>query len=149
MWTKGDLLNRLRVRDNPEITATQQIGATTFFVRKCDVAMDFMSEWIRIFSDDFSMIDDRPSIAPNMDGFIEHRHDQSIYSILGKLLPISITSVFEFWVPRHNDCLSPDWEKVKDFPIQIRRDREVKTQSSMHLDYFRAKGKLKDIIMSK
>jgi hypothetical protein len=146
MWTKGDLLNRLRVRDNPEITATQQIGATTFLVRKCDIAMDFLSEWIRIFSDDFSMIDDRPSIAPNMEGFIEHRHDQSIYSILGKLLPISMTSVFEFWFPRDDDCWSPDWEKVKDSPIQIRRDRGVKPQSSMLLAFLRAKGRLKDVM---
>ena len=33
-WTKGDLLDRLDVRHRPDITTTQQLGATTFFVRK-------------------------------------------------------------------------------------------------------------------
>jgi hypothetical protein len=146
MWTKGDLLDKLKVRDSPEITATQQIGATTFFVRKCDTAMDFISEWIKTFEDDFSMIDDRPSVSPNKEGFIEHRHDQSIYSILGKLLPISTISVFECWYPKLDDCWSPDWERVKDYPIQIRRDRGVKPQSSLQLAILKAKGKLKRVL---
>jgi hypothetical protein len=145
-WTKGDLLDRLDVRDKPDITSTQQIGATTFFLRKSDVSMDFMNEWVKTFTDDFAMIDDRPSISPNLDGFIEHRHDQSIYSILGKLLPISTISVFECWYPRIDNCWSPDWETLKDYPIQIRRDRGIKSQSQLQLAVLKAKGRVKRMI---
>ncbi|KEF42989.1 MAG: hypothetical protein ER33_03735 [Cyanobium sp. CACIAM 14] len=145
-WTKGDLLDRLSVRDQPEITATQQLGATTFFVRKCPASMDFMRHWIKVFSDDFAMIDDRPSRAPNLEGFIEHRHDQSIYSILGKLLPISTISVFEFWFPRADDCWMPDWEMVKDSPIQIRRDRGLKGESRLKIASLKARGRVKRLL---
>ncbi len=145
-WTKGDLLDRLEVRDRPEITSTQQLGATTFFVRKCPASMDFMRHWIRVFSEDFSMIDDRPSLAPNLEGFIEHRHDQSIYSILGKLLPISTISVFEFWFPQADNCWLPDWEMVGDSPIQIRRDRGLKGESRLKIASLKAKGRLKRLL---
>jgi hypothetical protein len=145
-WTKGDLLDRLAVRDRPDITGSQQLGATTFFVRKCPAAMDFMREWIRVFSEDFSMIDDRPSRSPNLEGFQEHRHDQSIYSILGKLLPISTTSVFEFWFPRTDNCWLPDWERVGDAPIQIRRDRGLKGESRLKIAGLQAKGWLKRVL---
>jgi hypothetical protein len=146
LWTKGDLLDRLGVRDRPEITGTQQLGATTFFVSKCPASMDFMRHWIRVFSEDFSMIDDSPSRSPNLEGFIEHRHDQSIYSILGKLLPISTISVFEFWFPRADNCWLPDWEMVRDSPIQIRRDRGVQQKSGLRIASLKAKGRLKRVL---
>lgn len=146
LWTKGDLLDRLAVRDKPEITGSQQLGATTFFVRKCPASMDFIRHWIRVFSEDFSMIDDRPSRSPNLEGFIEHRHDQSIYSILGKLLPISTISVFEFWLPQADDCWMPDWELVGDSPIQIRRDRGLKGESRFKISSLKAKGRIKRLL---
>jgi hypothetical protein len=145
-WTKGDLFDRLHVRERPEITSTQQLGATTFFVRKCPASMDFIRHWIGVFSEDFSMIDDRPSLSPNFEGFIEHRHDQSIYSILGKLLPISTISVFEFWFPQANNCWMPDWEMVRDSPIHIRRDRGLKGESRFRIASLRAKGRLKRLL---
>ncbi len=146
LWTKGDLFDCLDVRDRPEITGTQQLGATTFFLRKCPASIDFMRHWIRVFSDDFSMIDDSPSRSPNLDGFIEHRHDQSIYSILGKLLPISTVSVFEFWFPRVDSCWMPDWDMVRDSPIQIRRDRGLKGENRLKIASLKAKGKLKRLL---
>ncbi|WP_216901300.1 hypothetical protein [Synechococcus sp. CCY 9618] len=145
-WTKGDLLDQLSVRDRPEITGTQQLGATTFFLRKCPASMDFIRHWIRVFSEDFSLIDDRPSRSPNLEGFREHRHDQSIYSILGKLLPISTISVFEFWFPQVNDCWMPDWEMVRDSPIQIRRDRGLKGESRLKIATLKAKGRIKRLL---
>lgn len=146
LWTKGDLLDRLAVRERPEITGSQQLGATTFFVRKCPAAIDFLRRWVGVFSDDFSMIDDRPSCSANLEGFIEHRHDQSIYSLLGKLLPISTISVFEFWFPSIDNCWLPDWEMVGDAPIQIRRDRGLRGESRLKIASLKAKGRLKRLL---
>jgi len=145
-WTKGDLFDRLAVRDRSEITGTQQWGATTFFLRKCPTSMDFVRHWIRVFSEDFSMIDNSPSRSPNLEGFIEHRWDQSIFSILAKLLPISTSTVFEFWFPRADNCWQPDWEMVGDAPIQIRRDRGIKRESRLKIAYLQAKGRLKRLV---
>jgi hypothetical protein len=108
--------------------------------------MDFIRHWIRVFSEDFSMIDDSSSRSPNLEGFIEHRHDQSIYSILGKLLPISTISVFEFWFPQVDNCWIPDWDMVRDSPIQIRRDRGLKGQNDLRITALKAKGKIKRLL---
>jgi hypothetical protein len=108
--------------------------------------MDFMRHWIRVFSEDFSMIDNSPSLSPNLEDFIEHRHDQSIYSILGKLRPFSKGTVFEFWFPRVDNCWLPDWEMVGDSPIQIRRDRGLKGESRWKIATLQAKARLKRLL---
>lgn len=40
---------------------------------------------VSVFLTDFSLIDDSPSKSENMNGFIEHRHDQSVFSLLFKV----------------------------------------------------------------
>lgn len=42
-----------------------------------------VNEWYELGCD-YHNIDDSPSILKNIDGFIEHRHDQSIFSLLTK-----------------------------------------------------------------
>lgn len=41
------------------------------------------------------MADDTPSVIKNLDGFVEHRHDQSIFSILSKLYNAKAIKNFE------------------------------------------------------
>ena len=45
--------------------------------------VDLVNEWYNI-SCNYHMIDDTPSIIPNVGSFKEHRHDQSIFSLLTK-----------------------------------------------------------------
>ena len=40
---------------------------------------------VSVFLTDFSLIDDSPSKSENMNGFREHRHDQSVFSLLFKV----------------------------------------------------------------
>jgi hypothetical protein len=44
---------------------------------------ELVSEWYTL-SCDYHNIDDTPSILPNLENFKEHRHDQSIFSLLTK-----------------------------------------------------------------
>lgn len=44
-----------------------------------------VKEWMNVFYNDMHLVDDTPSLIKNSDDFIEHRHDQSIFSILSKL----------------------------------------------------------------
>ena len=49
----------------------------------------------------FSLIDDSPSKAPNLPGFLENRHDQSIFSLMYKVkggtpLPSGETDVSDY-----------------------------------------------------
>lgn len=84
-WNKGDLLDYFNVRNRRDITDSNQIRATAFFLRKTAVTKNLIKEWLGVFENHFDLADDTPSKSPNLDGFREHRHDQSIWSILAKL----------------------------------------------------------------
>jgi len=82
-WTKMDVFAHLDAYDN--ITDNYQYVATAFLYKKCDNTMRIMKEWFEtaIYSS-YRMLTDVPSQIPNTLDFIEHRHDQSIFSLLLK-----------------------------------------------------------------
>jgi len=125
VWTKGDLFDCFSVRNNPKITESQQIGATTMILKKCQESTDFLRQWIGVFEHDFSLADDSPSRSPNLDGFIEHRHDQSIFGILCKLNDVETVSSFEYFYPPVDGAKKADWSKLDDYPIWAKRDKDL------------------------
>ena len=112
-YTKGDLLDYFCVRDREDITLTAQRAATTFFLRKEEKNLQLIRDWLSVFETDYHLIDDTPSVSPNMVGFIENRHDQSVFSILTKLRSVE---TFSFSI----------LENRKDSPILILRDKKIK-----------------------
>lgn len=126
-WTKGDLIDHFGVRDNEAILRTPTIVATLIVFRKCGPAIRLLEKWRAVFSEDFSLVDDTPSISPNYPEFNEHRHDQAAFSLLGKLAGIDTISAFETWYPAAGSSLQhhakPDWDALRDFPIHAMRDK--------------------------
>ncbi|MBD8891509.1 hypothetical protein [Roseibium litorale] len=122
-WIKGDLVDHFGVRDQAAILETPTIVATTFVMRKCPQTLDFLRKWIAVFEADFSLIDDTPSKSENLEGFIEHRHDQAIFSILCKLTGVATLSHFENYFPAE-DGKGLDLAKLASYPIQARRLRQ-------------------------
>ncbi len=79
-WTKMDLFNHL---DAHEFKDEIQICSGFLGVRKCEAAMEFVAKWrdtMRISNS--HMARDSPSVIPNYPDFREHRHDQSVLSLL-------------------------------------------------------------------
>ena len=131
-WTKGDLLDHLVIRDNHNILNSPTIGAGVMFIRNGEQAKNIIQIWQKTIEHDFHLIDDSPSKSPNFEGFIEHRHDQSIFSILCKLNDIDTLSGYEFYYPRKKS-LRPDWSMLSDFPIHARRDKQYDNLSFVKL----------------
>jgi hypothetical protein len=83
-WTKRDAF-LLMDCDSEKYTDSSQTLATFFLVKKTNKAIDFISEYkkycfdSRILSDDSNVLGEE-----NYQGFIEHRHDQSVLSLLSK-----------------------------------------------------------------
>lgn len=94
-WTKGDLLDHFGVRDNPLVTETGQLQAGLLFFRNTPETRVFVDSWAKVFWDSFFLVDDSPSRSPNLEGFIEHRHDQSVFSLLAKMRCIEVLSANE------------------------------------------------------
>lgn len=124
-WIKGDLFDYFGVKDNPSVVNDQAIGATVIFVRKCDRAIRIIREWQQIIWNHFNLLDDTPSVSANLAGFIEHRHDQAIWTLVCLKYRVKTLSAYEYWYPMKNaKKLKPDWLALKEFPIHAKRDKD-------------------------
>lgn len=94
-WTKSNLFQYFNVLDNKEITNTNTRCTTCMIIKKTDKTIRFVNDWLKVFYDNFNLADDTPYVIKNLDGFIEHRHDQSIFSILSKLYNAKAITDFE------------------------------------------------------
>jgi len=84
-WTKTDMFHFFNVQDNQEITKSGQYHATAFFVRNTPRTRTIFKEMLSIMEKHPALIDDTPSTLDNSKGFREHRHDQSLFSIIRKI----------------------------------------------------------------
>ena len=125
-WIKGDLFDYFGAKDNQSVVNDQAIGAGVIFIRKCDRAIRIIREWQQIIWNHFNLLDDTPSVLANLAGFIEHRHDQAIWTLLCLKHHIKTLSAYEYWYPMKNTKkFKPDWLALKDFPIHAKRDKDL------------------------
>ena len=90
IWNKRDLIELMNMNKDEYLTTTQrEAGALLILV--CDETRNLIEEWYTIACD-YHNIDDSPSILPNCPEFKEHRHDQSIFSLLTKKYNIFSTT---------------------------------------------------------
>lgn len=81
-WTKRDCLV-LCGGDRPEIYERPQIQATWSIWTKTDLALRFLDDWLAACEDPRCLTDIPNQCGlPDHDGFIDHRHDQAIASVL-------------------------------------------------------------------
>lgn len=88
---KMDILVYFDVVNNETILNSHQRQATAVLLYKCDETMDLVKKWYEIGSI-YNYIDDSPSVHKNFDCFDEHRHDQSIFSLLTKTRDLYCTT---------------------------------------------------------
>ncbi len=79
-WTKMDTITEL---DGIDVMNSGQLIATSFILKKCNHTIDLVNKWYN-FCCNYHLIDDTPSINKNHSNFKDHRHDQSIFSIIRK-----------------------------------------------------------------
>lgn len=116
-WTKGELFRALEATE-PFFTDTGQMGGTASVWRVCDESRQFAKLWLELACRP-SLVNDAPSADGKGDwpGFIEHRHDQSLFSLLIKkalqstsaVRPVAVTRDFGEWVGHHHitRCVAP------------------------------------------
>lgn len=88
-WNKGDLFkyfneNNIDIEKINIIKNSGQHHATFMLIKKNDHSINLINKWYELCSN-YNFIDDSPSIENNDSEFIEHRHDQSIFSLLIKI----------------------------------------------------------------
>ena len=123
-WCKADLFKFFNVLGNDFITHSPTIGAGIIFIKKNSHSQAIIKQWLAVINGDFSLLDDSPSKEKNFPEFVEHRHDQSIFSILCKLNHVALVSCYEYGYPSKNSN-TPDWDVLKSYPIHAKRDKAL------------------------
>ena len=125
-WIKGDTLDYFNVRNNDAVINAQEIAGGVFLIKKCEQSIAIIKEWQKIIYTRFDLINDNPSVSPNLSGFIENRHDQAIWTLLCFKHNIKILSAYELWYPKKNSKkLKPDWNTLYEYPIHVKRDKDL------------------------
>ena len=81
-WTKMDLIEELNIIDENLLDSPQH-QAGLLMIEVCQKTIDLVNLWYKICCR-YELIDDSCSKISNCINFVEHRHDQSIFSLLTK-----------------------------------------------------------------
>ena len=92
LWTKHDLYDYVfsaySIQDEGfknDILQSSQLCATSILMRKCQKSQQIADEWNMLSQSRFDLITDIPSNQPEAEGFVQPRHDQSLFSLIGKI----------------------------------------------------------------
>ncbi len=120
-YTKGDLLKYFEFLYNDEVLNSPQFWSGCIFFKKTTFTILFLKEWIKVY-EDISLVDDSFSKEKNLNGFIENRHDQSVFSLLSKKYKIKSISAYECdWA---EDNSGRNWQYTLNSPILAKRDKK-------------------------
>lgn len=114
-WSKKDTVLFLNASET-DLNSGQIIGGVNIW-RKSDFSLTFLKLWLdTMTADNYHYVDDTPSKEPNDPSFKEHRHDQSIFSLLIKTIAKE-----KAYVINHDETWSDNWDSIKHIPIHAIR----------------------------
>lgn len=116
--------------DTLEYTEQRQCMGGCFILKKTEKIVRIMREWL-MYAQQYQIIADTSNVCglDNYEGFVEHRHDQSILSILQKkydVITIEETTVPDFFVYHHTMGTS-----IKSINQHLRKQRSENIKKSL------------------
>ncbi len=81
---KMDLIYKLNMQDNYNALYSHQFGGGIQLIYVCKEIYNLQKSIYNYICEDYHYVDDTQSIIPNHPNFYEHRHDQSLFSLLIK-----------------------------------------------------------------
>ncbi|MBT8544372.1 hypothetical protein G6730_05220 [Polynucleobacter paneuropaeus] len=116
-WSKAELIKLLSPKCSD--LDSEQVAATFFLIKKTPRMIQFVEEWLRISTlENFSYLTDKLQIDQSP-AFIEHRHDQSIFSLLVKKYNLPVLRERTFFPP---EVYYPK-SFVLNFPVHTLRSK--------------------------
>ena len=106
-WTKKDLFVYMNATKSMEDSG--QVMATIFIVRNSPQGRGFVRQWKSIMEANYDLITDKPSLLTNDASFKEHRHDQSVFSLL-----IKTESNITMTIPDETQSSSSPFQSVRN-----------------------------------
>jgi hypothetical protein len=96
-WAKGDVFSALGIEIQP-LGELGQLSGNTHVWQKRPSSLAFVREWLAL-STNPQLVTDVRSLTPNDPTYQDHRHDQSIYSVLAYARNMSLIITDTTWPP--------------------------------------------------
>ena len=131
MWTKGDVIDSFGVREDKELLSSGQYSGGVFLVKKTPRTVAFYERYLAVALQHFEFFDDSPSVAPNPQGFVAHRHDQAVFTLLCMQEGVRTLSTCEYGIyanlaPEHyrgdRSWSRLGFDDMDEFPVHAMRD---------------------------
>jgi len=124
-YTKGDLIKYFNLKCEDKIIQSPQIWGGSFFLRKSETSKKILNEHYNLSRNRFDLIDDdiNKFQEKSCTGYIQHRHPQSVLSILFKIYECDLISAYESeWALDQNEKRT--FDHLKNYPIIAKRDKK-------------------------
>lgn len=113
-YTKRDTYDKIFLGDE-KYYQTGQIHASCFLIKKTENTINFIEEIKKLCTEEnYRYINDNQSIKSNEKTFIDHRHDQSIFSLMVKKYNFCYIPDETYWHPNWN-------YSGKEYPLWVTR----------------------------
>ncbi len=120
-YTKEDLFNFFDISNKNEHKYSEQIWSGTIFFKNNDYSNNILDKWSELLNIS-NFIDDSESKIENHEDFVEHRHDQSVFSLICKKNNIFSLSASECeWAEYAN---KRTWDHLYNYPIHAKRNKK-------------------------
>lgn len=148
-WTKRDCFIAMNA-DRSDIALQPMIQATWSLWTNSTASIDFANTWLQTCCDPRCLTDDPNTLgALNYEGFVDHRHDQSILSVLAysegvPILDLDSYGLYRLFMMRPNSMISHTFMKSFSNVEDILRGR--RPINSLILHYLDRKGLTLDFL---
>ncbi len=111
-YTKREVFDYFNV--TPDIVASDQLMATVLILEKCEHTAFIVDRWLETLRDKPALFTDEGNALIQYPQFIDHRHDQSIFSVIRKMYGTEIIQDDTYFLDFYRDGLhSPIWAARK------------------------------------
>lgn len=114
-YTKKEVFNHFKVSE--EIRATNQLVASAILLRKCNHTLLLVEKWFETLVENPTLFTDEKDLEIQDHQFIDHRHDQSIFSLIRKIYGSVIIPDETYFLDFKRDG--------KPYPIWTSRKRDM------------------------
>lgn len=116
-YTKSDLLEYFGLAKDISILMSKQLWSGLIMIKKNANSSEAIELWNDIHQNHYDLTTDKRSSSPNTIGFIEHRHDQSTWSVVVLTRPHILIPWFET-----QKLYYKEWDlDTQSYPVQARR----------------------------
>lgn len=116
-WTVKEIFDYFNIKSDSEIGNTGQYLGGILFIKKCEHSINYIKKMLKILEENQNLFTDYYNDKNQEKYFKDNRHEQSVSSVLRKIMGSEVITKDETWFPNF------DSEEAKKYPIWAKRDR--------------------------